>query len=105
MEMSINKNGTANPADQLREIVGKAETLLATLGDDGDAAIAQLRERVKSTIRTATERLGSMQNQAQDLAVNGARRTDAYVHTNPWIAVGVAAAVGAVVGALVSRRG
>jgi ElaB/YqjD/DUF883 family membrane-anchored ribosome-binding protein len=104
MDMSINKNGSSTPADQLREIVGKAEALLSSLSDDGDAAVGDLRHRVKHTISNAKDTLAKLQSQAQDIAVNSVKSTDNYVRENPWMAVGVAAAVGALVGALVSRR-
>jgi ElaB/YqjD/DUF883 family membrane-anchored ribosome-binding protein len=104
MESTVNTNGTAGPADQLREIVGKAEELLGSLGDGGDAAVAQLRQRVQSTIQDAKVKLGNLQTQARDMADKAVTGTDSYVRGNPWIAVGVAAAIGAMLGALVSRR-
>lgn len=107
MEQTINKNGygSAKPADQLRELVTKAEELLSTLGDSGDAALADLRGRVNATVLKAKTKLTDLQAQAQDMASHGVQSTDAYVRDNPWVSVGIAAAVGAVVGALVSRRG
>jgi ElaB/YqjD/DUF883 family membrane-anchored ribosome-binding protein len=104
MEMNLGKNGAAPAADQLRDIVGKAEVLLATLGDGGDAAVAQLRQRVETTVRNAQQKLLDLESQAQDIAGRSVRNTDAYVQGHPWTSVAVAAAVGAVVGALVSRR-
>jgi ElaB/YqjD/DUF883 family membrane-anchored ribosome-binding protein len=104
MDANTAKNGSTKPVDQLREIVAKAEALLATLADDGDAAVVDLRHRVKHTISNAKDKLSSLQSQAQDAATNSIKSTDAYVQDNPWIAVGLAAAVGAIVGALVSRR-
>jgi ElaB/YqjD/DUF883 family membrane-anchored ribosome-binding protein len=35
---------------------------------------------------------------------DAARATDAYIHENPWQAIGVAAGVGLVVGLLTGRR-
>jgi ElaB/YqjD/DUF883 family membrane-anchored ribosome-binding protein len=104
MELNISKNGSARPADQLRELVGKAEELLVTLGDGGDAAVTDLRQRVKSTLRNAEKKLQQIETQAQDMADRTVRGTNEYVHANPWTSVAMAAAVGALVGALVSRR-
>jgi ElaB/YqjD/DUF883 family membrane-anchored ribosome-binding protein len=39
-----------------------------------------------------------------DQARDAARATDDYVHDNPWQAIGVAAAVGFLVGLVISRR-
>jgi ElaB/YqjD/DUF883 family membrane-anchored ribosome-binding protein len=104
MELNVSKNGTATPADQLREIVGKAEELLGTLDDGVDGAAAGLRHRVKATIRNAKSRMTDLQSQASDMAEGTIRSGDAYVRGNPWTAVAVATAVGALIGAYVSRR-
>ena len=45
-----------------------------------------------------------MQDDALDRAKATARATDEYVRDNPWQALGVAAAVGVLVGLLMSRR-
>lgn len=100
----MNSNGNENSADQLREVVGRAEQLLGSIGASGDAAVAELRRRAKSTVRSAKERLNVAQGQARDLADDAVKSTDAYVQANPWTAIAIAAAVGVVVGALVSRR-
>ena len=46
--------------------------------------------------------------EAEDEIINktraAARATDEYVHDNPWQAVGVAAAIGVLVGLIVGRR-
>ena len=104
METAINTNGTAKPMDQLREIVGKAEELLGALGHSGDATVMQLRQRAQSTIKDAKDKLGSMQTQARDLADKAVNGTDDYIRASPWIAVGVAAAVGTLIAAVVARR-
>ncbi len=104
MEMNLGKNGATPAADQLRDIVDKAEVLLATLGDGGDAAVSQLRQRVETTVRNAQQKLRDLESQAQDIAGRSVRSTDEYVRSHAWASVAVAAAVGAVVGALVSRR-
>ena len=98
MDMNIGKNGaSASSAAQLNEIVGKAEELLKTLGDGGDAAVHELRDRVGRTIRTARARLSTLEGRAEDMASNA--------RANPWTVVAMAAAIGLAVGALVSRRG
>jgi ElaB/YqjD/DUF883 family membrane-anchored ribosome-binding protein len=104
MDMHMNKNGTMQPADELRDIVGKAEELLGTLGEGGDAALGELRSRVNATMSKAKAKLSDLQTQGQELASQGAKGTDEYVRANPWVSVGIAAAVGAMLGALVSRR-
>ena len=105
MEMTVNKNGTAQHSDQLSEIVGKAEDLLGRLGDSNESAVMELRQRVQATIVSAKNKLTELQTQTQDAINKGVKNTDAYVHANPWTAIAIAATVGALVGALVARRG
>jgi len=45
-----------------------------------------------------------MQDDAVDRAKAAARATDEYVHDNPWQAIGIGAAIGFLVGLVVSRR-
>jgi ElaB/YqjD/DUF883 family membrane-anchored ribosome-binding protein len=48
--------------------------------------------------------LQEIEGQAVDRAKAAACATDDYVHDNPWQAIGIAAAVGIVVGPLMNRR-
>lgn len=106
MNMNIGKNGaSASSAEQLNEIVGKAEELLKSLGDGGDSAVHELRERVGRTIRNARTRLGTLEGQAEDMATNAVAKAQDYARANPWTVVAMAAAIGLAVGALISRRG
>lgn len=106
MNMSIGKNGaTASSAEQLNEIVGKAEELLKSLGDGGDSAAHELRERVGRTIGNARTRLGTLEGRAEDIAKDAVVQAQDYARANPWTFVAMAAAIGLAVGALISRRG
>lgn len=104
MEYSATRNGSADVATELHDIVGKAEDLLGKLGDSGEASINELRQRVGATISTAKDKLGHLQSQATKAVTKSAKQTDDYVHANPWTSVAVAAGVGALVGLLISRR-
>jgi ElaB/YqjD/DUF883 family membrane-anchored ribosome-binding protein len=104
MELNVNKNGAATAADQLSEIVAKAEDLLSRMSQAGDAPAVELRQRVQATIENAKSRLSHLQTQTQDVVNKGMKSTDEYVRSNPWTAIAVAAGVGAFVGALVARR-
>ena len=49
-------------------------------------------------------RIADAQDALLDKAKAVAKETDTYVHDNPWKAAGIAAAVGVLIGALISRR-
>ena len=48
--------------------------------------------------------LGQLQTTVNDGAKVAIDSTDAYVRSNPWRAVGISAALGAIIGFLASRR-
>ena len=52
----------------------------------------------------AREKFGELQSTVQDGAKAAMTTTDAYVRSNPWRAVGIAAVAGALIGFLASRR-
>jgi ElaB/YqjD/DUF883 family membrane-anchored ribosome-binding protein len=87
-----------------KTVVSDAEALLkATAGQAGDKLTAT-RARVEESLAVARARLAEMQTTAVAKAKAAAKATDAYVHENPWKSVGLAAAIGVVVGLLIGRR-
>jgi ElaB/YqjD/DUF883 family membrane-anchored ribosome-binding protein len=70
----------------IKGIVGKADHLLKDAG------------------QTVSDELSATRHAIADKACAATSATDAYVHNNPWKIVGVAAAVGVFIGALISRR-
>jgi ElaB/YqjD/DUF883 family membrane-anchored ribosome-binding protein len=88
----------------LRVVVRDAEELLkATAGVAGEK-IAAVREQAENSLRAAKERLAGLGNGAYVHAKHAAEVTDTYVRTNPWQSVGIGAAVGLLVGFLISRK-
>ncbi len=91
-------------ADELQDIVVKAEELLESLASEGGDTARDLRARAGDTLRTARKSLGKLDKRARETARYYAETTDDYVHDNPWSSIAVGAAVGLIVGALLSRR-
>ena len=91
-------------AADLKIVIADAEELLrATAGQMGEKA-AVARERIQESLRAAKIKLEQAEEVMVDKAKPAARATDDYVHEHPWGAVGIAAAVGLVIGMLISRR-
>lgn len=91
-------------ATDLRIVIADAEELLrATAGQMGEKAILA-RERIEESLRLAKDKLGRAEEVMVDKTKAAARATDDYVRDHPWGAVGIAAAVGLVIGMLISRR-
>ncbi|GAA5233861.1 DUF883 domain-containing protein [Verticiella sediminum] len=69
----------------------------------GDKAV-ELRDNAMVALKRLSETLVDMQDSLREHGKAAARATDDYVHENPWRSLGVAAAVGFLVGVLISRR-
>jgi ElaB/YqjD/DUF883 family membrane-anchored ribosome-binding protein len=81
-------------------VIEDTEKLLqATAGQAGEKVLAA-RARVQESISAAKQKIGGV----EDLAVGKVKAVDDYAVEHPWGAIGVAAAVGALVGILISRR-
>lgn len=90
--------------DDLSQVIHDAEDLLrATAGMAGEK-IDEVRKRAEESLRNARVRLFELRGDAVAQAKYAAGSADEYVRANPWVAIGVAAAAGLLVGALLFRR-
>jgi ElaB/YqjD/DUF883 family membrane-anchored ribosome-binding protein len=88
----------------LKLVIADAEELLRlTAGQAGDKA-AELRMRLQARMEQAKADLASLQEAAMGGAMDAGRAADEYVHENPWLAVGVAAGIGFLLGMLATRN-
>lgn len=86
-----------------RLVVKDTEELLrATAGVAGEK-VSAARERIQENLDSAKARLASAEDEFIAKTQEAAKATDAYVHDNPWKAVGIGAAVGVIVGMLIGR--
>ena len=90
--------------DDFSAVLAEAEDLLKKASNETGDRARDLRSQVESKLLAAKLRLQELQGEAVDRAKATARMTDDYVHENPWQVVGVAAAVGFLMGMLISRR-
>ncbi|MCM8596059.1 YqjD family protein [Accumulibacter sp.] len=88
----------------MKVVVADAEEILrATAGVAGDK-MGDLRERISERLRDAKLRIADAEAALVDRTKAAARATDDYVHENPWRAVGLAAAMGLLLGVVIGRR-
>jgi ElaB/YqjD/DUF883 family membrane-anchored ribosome-binding protein len=88
----------------IQNVVSDAQELLKSVQSEGENRLADVKTRVQTQVDHARQSLGEIQHTIQDGAKVAIRETDAYVHANPWAAVGVGAAVGLLIGFLAARR-
>ena len=90
--------------DDFSVVLTDAEDLLKRAANETGDKARDLRSEVESKLKAAKLRLGDLEVKAAESVRAGTRATDAYVHEKPWQAVGIAAVLGIVLGALISRR-
>lgn len=88
----------------LQVVLADAEALLSATAGDASAGVAELRQRVQSSLSHAKTGLLETQAAVIDKAKAAAKATDGYVQDNPWKSAGIAAGVGLLLGLLISRR-
>jgi ElaB/YqjD/DUF883 family membrane-anchored ribosome-binding protein len=94
-------------SDELRAFLADVEDLVKKVANVGDADVARLRARVSGAIGDVRQTVGDTADSLRDRARMAVTVTDDYVHDKPWTAIGLAAAVGVIVGvgvAAASRR-
>jgi len=95
----------SNPVGrEVQNVVNEAQELLKTVQTEGNNKLDEMKTKVSAQYDQARAKLGDLQTTVQEGAKAAVDTTDAYVRTNPWPAVAVAAAAGAVIGFIASRR-
>jgi ElaB/YqjD/DUF883 family membrane-anchored ribosome-binding protein len=101
--MSTNSNQDASASrDKLVEdvkVLSKdvQELLKATASVMGEKA-AEARVKVQDSLKVAQDKFGIVHEKARAKGQEAFNASDAYIHDNPWNAVGIAAGVGFLLG-------
>jgi ElaB/YqjD/DUF883 family membrane-anchored ribosome-binding protein len=104
MSASRLERGRKSLVKDFGDVLAEAESLLKQAASETGDRASDLRSQVESKLLSAKIKLQDMQDDAVDRAKAAAKVTDDYVRDNPWQAIGAAAAVGFLVGVLVSSR-
>ena len=90
--------------EDFSKIVADTEALLRSLGSMGGEKAVAMRATLEANLETTRARLRELQAGVVEKASVAAKDADAYVHENPWTAVGLAAAAGVILGLMIGRR-
>ncbi len=90
--------------ENLRHVVEDADQLLERAAGSGDAQFEALRNRLDQQLRRMRLQLEDLEHEAVHKAREAARAADTAVHAHPYAAIGVAAAVGLLLGVVLARR-
>lgn len=91
-------------AADFKNLVSDAEDMLKNTASQSGEGIAIARQRLQEKLGQMKDKLAEAQDYAVDKYKYAAGATDRYVRDNPWQAVGIAVAVGALIGFLSHRR-
>jgi ElaB/YqjD/DUF883 family membrane-anchored ribosome-binding protein len=89
---------------ELRRVLHAAEEFIEATARDSGEKLSDARKQFSATLKEAHRQLGDAQSLVKAKAKVAAVTTDAYVRTNPWKSVGIAAGVGLILGLLMGRR-
>jgi ElaB/YqjD/DUF883 family membrane-anchored ribosome-binding protein len=87
-------------ADDLKMIVSDGEDLLKAAANASGEGFTAARAKFAEQVMNVKAKLADVSRPV----IAGAGRADDYVQDNPWTAIGVAAAVGMVIGFLAAKR-
>lgn len=91
-------------AGSLQDLVKESEHLMKVVQRSGNQQIDAVRDRFEATLNSAKDELDTLQDSALRRARRRARTADHTVHEHPYASMGAAAAVGALIGMLITRR-
>ena len=100
-------NETVSSEDLISEVktgLRQVEDLLKEAASTTGDKAAELRASALNRLKRTGESLTDWQDTAMQRGRAAARATDDYVHDNPWQALGMAVAVGVVIGLIFTRR-
>lgn len=92
----------------VRSVLTDTEEILQAATSESKEKVATLRPRADATLQRARTRLREIESSVEARARETAQRVDVFAKEHPWQTAGVAAGIGAAVGAfvalLLSRR-
>jgi len=106
---TISNQGTVEGSKQalvrdLKNVAGDANTLINNVATATSDELVMARTKLEAGLAQAKTRLHDASVALTDKARCSADATDEYVRNNPWKVLGVAAAAGVIIGAILSRR-
>jgi ElaB/YqjD/DUF883 family membrane-anchored ribosome-binding protein len=100
----MSQASTRKLMEDLRTVVADAEALLTATAHDASDKARDARQRATGSVEQARKRLEELEEELTARAKAAADDAHRYVKVNPWQSLGIAAAVGVVIGLILGRR-
>jgi ElaB/YqjD/DUF883 family membrane-anchored ribosome-binding protein len=104
MNRSVDEITSEQLITDFKTVVADAEALLRATANQGGEELEAIRARAEESLRVVKARIAQEQMALIVKTREMATAADGYVHENPWVAVGLAASFGLLVGLLSGRR-
>ncbi|MFB0860240.1 YqjD family protein [Enterobacter cloacae] len=89
---------------ELKSLADTLEEVLNSSADKSKEEVSKLRSKAEQALKESRYRLGETGDALAKQTRAAAARADEYVRDNPWTGVGIGAAIGVVLGVLLTRR-
>lgn len=99
-----NGSGREDLVEEAKAVGRDAEQLLRETSSTVGENVEQLKTDAQQKFNSARDTLMEKEKQFVNNARDAAKQTDQYVHSHPWQAIGLGAAVGVIIGILMNRR-
>jgi ElaB/YqjD/DUF883 family membrane-anchored ribosome-binding protein len=83
---------------ELKNFVADIEDVMKRVANVSDADVARVRAKVQAALSSTKDGIFTSAANAKKQAQQAARYADEYVHESPWQAIGIGAALAAVLG-------
>ena len=101
----MSKESTSeNLRAELKSLADTLEEVLNSSADKSKEEVSKLRSKAEKALKESRYRLGETGDVLAKQTREAAARADEYVRDNPWTGVGIGAAIGVVLGVLLTRR-
>jgi ElaB/YqjD/DUF883 family membrane-anchored ribosome-binding protein len=90
--------------EDLRAVVADAEELVKATANQTEERIVAARVKAGESLKAAKAWLAEEEGAVKAKTKAAVKATDAYVRADPWMAVGIAAVAGLLLGILAARR-
>jgi ElaB/YqjD/DUF883 family membrane-anchored ribosome-binding protein len=91
-------------ASDMKSIISDFEGLLKATAGQADDKIQTARSRVEKALHSAKEQIEDLEHAAVEKIRETAKKSDEFVHENPWYFIGMSAGLGLIAGWLIGRK-
>ena len=88
----------------VKVLVNDTEELVKATAAQAGEKIVEMRSRAQQAVNNLKPQLVKIEAAVVDKAKATCSATDAYIHENPWTAIGISAGIGLVIGLLIGRK-